>query len=127
MAYTARKILARGTAVLLIAAALPGCLPLTAPTIIGLAVDGVSYMATGKTVADHALSGLAQQDCSVGRAVFTGTDICYEEQDQPIIALQEEQDQPIIALQDVPMDTSIALSPASGPDADLPGLRVLTF
>jgi len=121
MAYVTNSMLARGTAVLLITAALPGCLPLGAPTIISLALDGISVMATGKTVADHALSELAQQDCSVGRAVFTGTDVCYEDQEQPVVALQ-----------DVPDNASIALAPASGPadtgpDADLPDFQEPAF
>ena len=47
MGYSKSKMLARGAAVLMIAATLPGCLPLTTPTLISLAVDGISFMATG--------------------------------------------------------------------------------
>ncbi len=71
-----KKIYARGAALLLLALTLPGCLPLGAPTIIGLVLDGFSVVATGKTVSDHGLSMLAQRDCSVGRAVLTGVDLC---------------------------------------------------
>ncbi len=116
MAYKINKFITRGAAVLLITATLPGCLPLTTPTLIGLAFDGFSFMTTGKSVADHAISEIAQRDCSVGRAVFTGTDICFENDDLPIIALQ-----------DVPIDTPITLQPASGPEADESDVQVMSF
>ncbi len=81
------KIFARGAALMLLLATLPGCLPLFGtPTVIGLALDGISYMASGKTVADHGLSMLAQKDCSVGRAIFNGTEICYDDPEQRIFA-----------------------------------------
>jgi len=80
-----RKTFVRGATLALIVATLPGCLPLTGPTVISLAVDGFSYMATGKSVADHAISGLAQRDCSIGRAVLTSTDLCREEGIPPVL------------------------------------------
>ncbi len=96
------KIYSRSAALILLVV-LQGCLPLGAPTIISLAVDGVSYMATGKTVADHALSQLAQRDCSFGRAVLTGNDLCRKEKITPPPAIQnielasqpEENDNPL--------------------------------
>ncbi|HER25951.1 MAG TPA: hypothetical protein ENI69_02460 [Rhodospirillales bacterium] len=78
-----RKV-ARFAVPLLLIAALPGCLPLGAPTMIGLALDGFSLMASGKTVADHALSQIARQDCSIGRAVLTGVEVCTGDLDQPV-------------------------------------------
>ena len=116
MGYSKSKMLARGAAVLMIAATLPGCLPLTTPTLISLAVDGISFMATGKSVADHAISELAQQDCSVGRAVFTGTDVCFAEDETPVIALGDVSD-----------DTSIPIQPASGADPDDVDYPVMAF
>ncbi len=79
----------RGTALVLIVATLPGCFPLTTPTLVGLAVDGVSYMASGKSVTDHAISGLAQRDCSVGRAVLTNTNLCRGEA-SPMVLIAEK-------------------------------------
>ena len=110
------KTLIRAAAILLIATTLTGCLPLTAPTLIGLAFDGFSFMTTGKSVADHAISEIAQRDCSVGRAVFTGTDICFDEEVPSIIALQ-----------DVPDDTSVPLLPASGPEIEDFEIQVMSF
>jgi len=79
------KLFARGTALMLVVVALPSCLPLTTPTLISLAVDGFSFMATGKTVADHAISGIAQRDCSIGRAVLTNTYLCKDEANPPVL------------------------------------------
>ena len=79
------KTFVRGATLMLVVATLPGCLPLTTPTLISLAVDGFSYAATGKSVADHAISGLAQQDCSIGRAVLTNTHLCRDEEIPPVL------------------------------------------
>lgn len=81
MIFRNRKV-ARLAAPLLLIAALPGCLQLGAPTIIGLALDGFSLMASGKTVADHALSQVIQQDCSIGRALLTGVEVCTDAPEQ---------------------------------------------
>ncbi|MEP4377667.1 MAG: hypothetical protein ABJ215_13140 [Alphaproteobacteria bacterium] len=44
------------------------------------ALDGVSYLASGKSVTDHAISEVAQQDCALFRAV-QGREICEAETD----------------------------------------------
>lgn len=43
--------------------------------VVSYAADGISYVATGKSIADHAISEGAEQDCAVYR-VFVGGDIC---------------------------------------------------
>jgi hypothetical protein len=58
---------------------LSGCIAVLPPALqlASLALDGVSYVATGKSVTDHALSGLTSQDCAMIR-VFKGQDMCSE-------------------------------------------------
>jgi len=47
--------------------ALSGCF--SGPAMVGsFAADGVSYAASGKTVADHVVSGATMRDCSLLRA-----------------------------------------------------------
>jgi len=63
-----------------IIASLSGCLAILPPAVqlASLALDGVSYAATGKSVTDHALSGLTDQDCAMIR-VLKGQDVCIVE------------------------------------------------
>lgn len=56
-------------AVLLFPILLGGCAVPPALTLASLAADGVSYVATGKSTTDHALSAIAQEDCALVRAV----------------------------------------------------------
>jgi len=63
-----------------ILASLSGCLAILPPAVqlASLALDGVSYAATGKSVTDHALSGLTDQDCAMMR-VLKGQNMCLVE------------------------------------------------
>ncbi|MDX1485075.1 MAG: hypothetical protein R3229_11385 [Alphaproteobacteria bacterium] len=54
---------------LLLIFVLAGCAMPPAVTMLSLAADGVSYVATGKGTTDHALSALAGEDCALVRAV----------------------------------------------------------
>ena len=56
---------------------LSGCIVAVPPAIqlASLALDGVSYIATGKSVTDHAISGVTNQDCAMLRGL-QGDDIC---------------------------------------------------
>lgn len=59
---------------------LSGCaipLPLK---IASWAIDGISYVATGKSITDHGLSMVAQQDCAMWRPV-KGEPICSDYED----------------------------------------------
>ena len=48
---------------------LAGCALPPAVTVAALLVDGVSYVATGKSPADHAISAFAHEDCALHRVV----------------------------------------------------------
>lgn len=55
--------------------ALPACVAPPAIAIASLALSGVSFVQTGKTIPDHALSSVAQRDCQMFRAA-RGEQIC---------------------------------------------------
>lgn len=46
---------------------LPGCATLN---IVSFGVSGISYITTGKSLSDHAISAMREQDCAVHRLVF---------------------------------------------------------
>lgn len=48
---------------------LAGCGLPPAVTIASYALDGISFLSTGKSVGDHALSAVAQRDCALWRVV----------------------------------------------------------
>lgn len=55
--------------VLLVPFLLAGCAVPPALTLASLAADGVSYVTTGKSTTDHAISAIAEEDCALVRAV----------------------------------------------------------
>jgi hypothetical protein len=57
---------------------LSGCAAPPAFQVISLALDGISYLTTEKSVADHGLSLVAQEDCKMLRSL-KGEDICQKE------------------------------------------------
>ena len=59
------------------ALALAGCAVPAVVSIASLAFDGASYAATGKSVQDHAISAVVDEDCALWRAV-AGRSICVE-------------------------------------------------
>ena len=54
---------------LLLALFLGGCALPPAITVVSLVADGVSYVATGKSTTDHAISAVAREDCALLRVV----------------------------------------------------------
>jgi hypothetical protein len=74
------KKLALGTTVLL----LGGCAVPVPFQIASWALDGISYLATQKSVADHGISIVADKDCAVWRGVTEG-ELCREGTDQDIM------------------------------------------
>ena len=69
----------RVTGALGLVVTLSGCLALPpAIQIASLALDGFSYMSTGKSVSDHAISAFANKDCAVHRALKDINGICTE-------------------------------------------------
>jgi len=71
-----RKIL-KLSALSVVAMSLSGCLVAVPPALqmASLALDGVSYVTTGKSVTDHAISTVTAQDCAMTRGL-KGEDIC---------------------------------------------------
>ncbi|MFO0998429.1 MAG: SPOR domain-containing protein [Alphaproteobacteria bacterium] len=66
--------------------ALSGCVLPAAVSIASFAFDGASYVATGKSVQDHAISMVADEDCALWRVV-AGRSICVEKSETTIAAL----------------------------------------
>ncbi|WP_419797330.1 MAG: hypothetical protein ACNI26_13525 [Terasakiella sp.] len=57
---------------------LSGCAAPPALQILSLALDGISYIATDKTLADHGLSAVTQKDCKLLRSL-QDQEICQKE------------------------------------------------
>ena len=56
---------------------LPGCATLS---IVTFGMSGISYIATGKSLSDHALSTMKEQDCALHRVIFDEI-MCHENSD----------------------------------------------
>ena len=56
---------------------LSGCIVAIPPALqlASMALDGVSYATTGKTVTDHAISTITAKDCAMSR-LLDGDDVC---------------------------------------------------
>jgi hypothetical protein len=61
-----------------------------AVTIASLAIDAISLAVSEKTVADHALSQIAQKDCAMWRG-FTGDELCIDEDSTFAVAAADGQ------------------------------------
>jgi hypothetical protein len=57
----------RRIAILIVPFLLAGCALPPAVTWASLAADGVSYIATGKSTTDHAISAVTDEDCALLR------------------------------------------------------------
>jgi len=80
MKYIPRKHVSSSlkiAAVVVAANGLSGCIVAMPPALqaASFALDGISYVATGKSVTDHALSAMADKDCAMVRAL-NGEAIC---------------------------------------------------
>lgn len=60
---------------LLLVLFLVGCALPPAVTLASFVADGVSYVATGKSTTDHAISAVVGQDCALARVV-SGEAVC---------------------------------------------------
>ena len=60
---------------LFVALFLTGCAVPPAVSLASLAADGISYLATGKSTTDHAISAVVHEDCALLRVV-TDEDVC---------------------------------------------------
>ena len=75
----------RGAAVVLGSVLLGACAIPVPLRVTSWALDGIAYLATEKSVTDHGISLVAQQDCALWRG-FIGEQICRSE-DGPAIAV----------------------------------------
>lgn len=86
----------------IVAVGLSGCLQPTPLSVASMVLDAGSYAVSGKTLADHGVSGATGQDCAVSRLITEG-DVCREE-----IAYAEA---PAILEPLPPQDTASAAQP----------------
>lgn len=63
-----------------VAGGVAGCAPILPPAvmIVSQAIDGISYITTGKSGTDHILSAALEEDCAIHRIV-TGGAVCQAE------------------------------------------------
>lgn len=64
-----------GSALVLPLLFLTGCALSPVVTVASLMLDGVSYVATGKSTTDHAISAVTDEDCAILRVV-DGKEVC---------------------------------------------------
>ena len=56
--------------------------------IASWAIDGLSYLSTGKSIADHGISAIARKDCALWRTV-KGEQVCTDPVDRDAVAVAE--------------------------------------
>jgi len=76
----------RGFLVIVCTVVLSGCALPVPFQIASWALDGISYLATDKTIADHGISMVAQKDCALWRGL-KGEEICSETDEVGIFAI----------------------------------------
>lgn len=82
-----RKLLpSRGLLVLLGTLFVSGCALPVPIQVASWAIDGISYLATQKSVTDHGISFVTQKDCALWRTV-QGKDICDDYDDAGTVAV----------------------------------------
>ena len=73
---------------------LSGCALPPIVTVASIAVDVASYGATGKTVSDHGLSFVMQQDCAMIRVLDNEKPVCVEEDEATASDASRDADEP---------------------------------
>lgn len=70
-----------------------GCAPILPPAVMiaSQAIDGISYLTTGKSGTDHILSAALEEDCAIHRVV-TGGAVCQAETADDIAAASPSAD-----------------------------------
>ncbi|MBT3767466.1 MAG: hypothetical protein HN578_17205 [Rhodospirillales bacterium] len=88
------NIIKNGGTLVVASMLLGGCGLPVGVTIASWAADGISYVATDKTLTEHGISAVAGKDCSVWR-MFKGGQFCVEwkEEDKSVIVAQNDQGQ----------------------------------
>jgi cell division protein FtsN len=80
------KDLGRGLSVIVCSVVLSACALPVPFQIASWAIDGISFIATDKSIADHGLSLVAQKDCAMWRGL-KGEDICSDYDDADTFAV----------------------------------------
>jgi hypothetical protein len=83
----------RATIIVVAVLTLAGCVAIPpAVSIASWAINGVSYLASGKSVSDHAISAVLEQDCAMWR-ILKGDPICveYPAEDGAVAVAENEQ------------------------------------
>ena len=115
---------ARRSAPLVLCSVLLGACSIPVPLkFVSWALDGIAYLTTEKSVTDHGISLLAEQDCALWRGI-TGEHICRSEDGTAIAVAAAEGQSVGNAEGGYSADdwTLVALAPAAGPadpDADI--------
>ena len=74
-----RNIMQRGALVLVLSMMLGGCAIPLGVHVAAWALDGISYVATKKSLTDHGLSIVTEQDCAMWR-ILKQEEICAEKE-----------------------------------------------
>jgi len=99
----------RLAALMLVPMALGGCALRLEYNLASYAIDGLSYLFSGKSATDHALSGVAERDCALLRAM-DGDEICHE------YAMPDDSDGGELAGSVAPMPVVVEALPALAED-----------
>ena len=83
---------------------LGGCALPVPLQIASWALDGISLLATQKSITDHGISAVAQQDCALWRGVTEGT-VCREDDPMAIMVAQGD-----VVGSDTPVESGTALT-----------------
>ncbi len=95
------KFLCGALPAVFMAGVMVGCAPVPpAIMLASQAIDGISYLATGKSGSDHALSAALEEDCALFR-VLMGDAVCrIREPDLALVALPDRQTASLMAFGD---------------------------
>ena len=88
-----RNIMQRGALVLVLSMMLGGCAIPLGVHVAAWALDGISYVATKKSLTDHGFSIVTQQDCAMWR-IMKQEEICvkYENSSAAIAEKLDDED-----------------------------------
>lgn len=75
---------------------LSGCALPVPFQIASWALDGISMLATQKSVTDHGISLVAQQDCAIWRGVTKG-ELCREDEQSDVLVAEDAVETPTVA------------------------------
>ena len=95
-----KKGVGRVIPVIAVSAMLTGCALPMPVQVASWALDGISFLATDKSLTDHGLSVVAQKDCALWRGL-KGDEVCSDYDDAGTVAIAA-------AEQDIPEEESIA-------------------